>query len=96
MFHAWRSFTFDENAETIDTYATDIRQVAVLLGYGKPQILEVVKNTLPAKLNWILFPIVDLRQEVETAKRILTKEKIRQSSNQSILIHSIHEYQRWS
>ena len=28
----------------------------------------------PQKLYWILFPIEDLRQAVETAKRILTKE----------------------
>ena len=53
-----------------------IRQVATLLGYGEPQILEVFKNTLPTKLYWILFPIEDLRQVVDTAKRILTKEKL--------------------
>ena len=34
------------------------------------------KNTLPTKLCWVLFPIADVRQVVETAKRILTKEKI--------------------
>ena len=51
-----------------------IRQVANLLGYGEPQILEVFKNTLPTKQYWILFPIEDLRQAVDTAKRILTKE----------------------
>ena len=28
------------------------------------------------KLYWILFPIEDPRQAVETAKRILTKEKL--------------------
>ena len=76
MFHAWRSFSFDENTETIDSYVTQIRQVAKLLGYEVPQILEVFKNTLPTKLYWILFPIEDLRQAVETAKRILTNEKI--------------------
>ena len=38
--------------------------------------MEVFKNTLPTKLYWILFPIEDLRQAVETAKRILTKEKL--------------------
>ena len=54
----------------------EIRQVATLLGYEEPQILEVFKNTLPTKLYWILFPIEDLRQAVETAKRILTKEKL--------------------
>ena len=43
---------------------------------GEPQILEVFQNTLPTKLYWILFPIEDLRQAVETVKRILTKEKL--------------------
>ena len=31
---------------------------------------------LPTILYWILFPIEGLRQAVETAKRILTKEKL--------------------
>ena len=76
LFHTWRSFPFDENTETIDSYVIRIRQVATLLGYGELQILEVFKNTLPTKLYWILFPIEDLRQAVEMAKRILTKEKL--------------------
>ena len=46
------------------------------MGYEEPQILEVCKNILPTKLYWVLFPIIDLRQAVETTKRILTKEKI--------------------
>ena len=62
--------------ETIDSYVTCIRQVATLLGYGEPQILEVFKNTLPTKLYWILFSIENLRQAEYTAKRILTKEKL--------------------
>ena len=91
----WRSFPFSVSdkecskelfiifTETIDTYVTHIRQVATLLGYGEPQILEIFKNTLSTKLYCILFPIDDLRQAVETAKRILTKEKIdRQLSGQ--------------
>ena len=52
------------------------RQVATLLGYGEPQMLEVFKNTLPTKLYWNLFPIEGLRQGIDTAKRILTKEKL--------------------
>ena len=77
-------FKFDQNMETIDAYVTHIRQVAALLGYEEPQILEVFKNTLPIKLYWILFPINDIRQAVETAKRILTKEKLdRQLTGQS-------------
>ena len=78
------SFHFDENTETIDPYATCIRQVATLLGYGEPQILEVFKNTFLTKLYWVLFPIDDLRQVIERAKGILTKEKIdRQLARQS-------------
>ena len=62
-----------------------IRQVVILLGYGKPQSLEVFKNALPTKLYWVLFPIEDLGQVVETVKRILTKEKIhRQLAGQSL------------
>ena len=76
LFHTCRSFNFGENTETIDAYVTCIWQVAALLGYGEPQILEVFKNTLPTKLYWILFPTEDLRQAEETAKRILTKEKL--------------------
>ena len=76
FFHAWRSFHFDENAEIIDAYVHHIRQVTTLLGYQEPQILEVFKNTLLTKLYWVLIPIMDLRQAVETVKRILTKEKI--------------------
>ena len=58
----------------IDAYVHRIRQVANILGYQEPQILEVFKNTLPTKLYWVLFPIMDLRQAVEMAKRILTKK----------------------
>ena len=76
LFHAWRSFHFDENVETLDSYVTFIRQVTTLLGYGEPQFLEVIENTLPTKLYWVLFPIENLKQVVENMKRILTKEKI--------------------
>ena len=61
--------------ETPDSYVKCIRQVATLLGYGKPHISEVLKNTLPTRLYWVLFPIGDLRQAVETAKRIQIKER---------------------
>ena len=83
MFHAWKSFSFNENTETIDAYVTCIRQVATLLGYVEPQNLEVYINTLPTKLYWILCPIEDLRQAVETAKRTLTRKIDRQLSGQS-------------
>ena len=76
LFHAWRSFNFNVNTETIDSNVIQIRQVATLLGYGEPQILEVFRNTLPTKLYWILFPIEDPRQVVDRVKRILTKETL--------------------
>ena len=85
MFHVWRLFHYDENVETPDTYVTRIRQVVRILGYGEPQVLEVFKNTVPNRLYWVLFPINNLCEAVETAKRFLTKEKIdRQMTGQSL------------
>ena len=76
LFHTWKPFHFDENTETIDAYVHHIRQVANLLGYQDPLVLEVFKNTLPSKLYWVLFPIEDLRVVVDTAKRMLAKGEI--------------------
>ena len=45
----------DENAETLDSHDICIRQVATILGYGKPQILEVFKNTLSTRLYQVFF-----------------------------------------
>ena len=75
-FHMWRSFHFDENTDTIDSYILKVKQVASLLNYGEPEILELFKNTLPNKLYWILFPINNLRTAVDTAKRVLNKENL--------------------
>ena len=60
----------------IDAYANRIKQVAILLNYDEPQILELFKNTLPSRLYWVLFSINNLRDAVDVAKRVLTKEKI--------------------
>ena len=76
LSHTWKSFNFNKNTETLDAKITCIRQVATLLGYGKPQAFKVFKNTLPPRLYWVLFPREDLILVVETAKGILTKEKI--------------------
>ena len=84
LFHAWRSFHYDENVETPDAYVIRIKQVARLLRYEDLQVLEVFKNTVPNRLYWVLFPINNLHEAVETAKRFLTKEKIdRQMTGQS-------------
>ena len=50
--------------------------MASLLNYGEPEILELFKNTLPSKLYWILFPINNLREAIDTAKRVMNKEKL--------------------
>ena len=69
LFHAWRTFDFDENSEAIDSYVTHIRQEAALLGYGEPQILDVIKNTFPSWLYWALSPIEDPKQGAESKYR---------------------------
>ena len=38
LFNAWRSFYFDENAETTDAYLQMIRQMAATLNNNEPQI----------------------------------------------------------
>ena len=68
-FHVWRSFHYDENENAIDSYILKVKQVASLLNYGEPEILELFKNTLPSKLYWILFPINNLREAIDTAKK---------------------------
>ena len=75
-FHVWRSFHYDENTDTIDSYILKVKQVASLLNYREQEILELFKNTLPNKLYWILFPINNLREAIDTAKRVLNKEKL--------------------
>ena len=75
-FHVWRSFHYDESTDSIDSYISKIKQVAVLLNYGEPQILELFKNTLLSKLYWILFPINNLRDAVDAVKRVQTKVKL--------------------
>ena len=60
----------------IDAYVHKIKHVAILLNYDEPQILELFKNTLPSRLYWVISSINYLREAVDAAKRVLTKEKI--------------------
>ena len=83
-FHIWRSFQFDEARDTIHGYIHKVKQVAALLDYGEPEILELFKNTLPSRLYFLLYQIDNLNTMIKTAKRILTKEKIdKQKTGQS-------------
>ena len=84
LFHAWRTFKFDENMDTIDSYVLRMSQVVAMLNYGEMQILENFKNTLPYRLYSTLINVNNLRDAIDLAKRVLTKEKLdRQLTGQS-------------
>ena len=76
LFHAWRTFKFDENTDTIDSYVLRMSQVAAMLNYGEMQILENFKNTLQYHLYATLINVNNLRDAIDLAKRVLTKEKV--------------------
>ena len=74
LFHAWRTFKFDENTDMIDSYILRMSQVAAMLNYGEMQILENFKNTLLYPLYSTLINVNNLRDAIDLAKRVLTKE----------------------
>ena len=76
LFHAWRTFKFDENTDTVDSYVLRMSQVVAMLNYGEMQILENLKNTLPYRLYLTLTNVNNLRDAIDLAKRVLTKEKL--------------------
>ena len=77
-------FQFDEATDAKDGYIYKVKQVAALLDYGEPQILELFKNTMPSRLYCMLYQINDLRVVVEMAKRLLIKEQMDKRAGQSI------------
>ena len=84
MFHTWRTFKFDENTDSIDSYVLRMSQVAAMLNYREMWILENFKNTLPYRLYSTLINVNNLRDAIDLAKRVLTKEKLnRQLTRQS-------------
>ena len=44
LFRAWRTFKFDKNMDTVDSYVLRISQVVAMLNYGEMQILENFKK----------------------------------------------------
>ena len=59
-------------------------QIVAMLIYGEMQILENFKNTLPYRLYSTLINVNNLRDAIDLAKRVLTKEKLdRQLTGQS-------------
>ena len=84
LSHAWRTFKFDENTDSVDSYVLRMSQVTAMLNYGEMQILENFKNTLPYRLYSTLINMNNLRDAIDLAKRVLTKEKLdRQLTGQS-------------
>ena len=84
LFHAWRTFKFDENPDMVDSYILRMSQVAAMLSYGEMQILQNFKNTLLYQLYKTLINVHNLRDAIDLAKRLLTKEKLdRQLTGQS-------------
>ena len=84
LFHAWRTFKFDENTDSIDSYVLGMSQVTAMLNYGEMQMLENFKNTLPYRLYLTLINVNNLRDAIDLTKRVLTKEKLdRQLTGQS-------------
>ena len=68
----------------IDSYVLRMSQVAAMLNYGEMQILENFKNTLPYQLYSTLINVNNLRDAIDLAKRVFTKEKLdRQLTGQS-------------
>ena len=90
LFHAWRTFKFDENTDSVDSYVLRMSQVAAMLNYGEMQILENFKNTLPYRLYSTLINVNNLRDTIDLAKQVLTKEKLDRQLTGTVL-HSIHE-----
>ena len=76
LFHAWRTFKFDEITDMIDSYVLRMSQVAAMLNYGEMQMLENFENTLPYQLYLTLINVNNLRDAIDLAKRVLTKEKL--------------------
>ena len=84
LFHARRTFKFNENTDSIDSYVLRMSKVVAMLDYGEMQILENFKNILPYRLYSTLININNLRDTIDLAKRVLTKEKLdRQLTGQS-------------
>ena len=97
LFHAWRTFKFDENTDTVDSYVLRMSQVEAMLNYGEMQILEIFKNTLLYQLYLTLINANNLRDAIDLAKRVLTKEKLDrqltgQSSTPFMKVSSIENY----
>ena len=84
LFHAWRSFHFDENLETIDAYINCIRQVATLLGYTSYKIILCC------------FSHNGLQASSRGGKENINKGEDRYTISRTDFLDSIYECKIWS
>ena len=84
LFHACRTFKFDDNTDTIDSYVLRMSQVAVMLNYGENADFGKFQKHLPYRLYSTVINVNNSKDAIDLAKRVLTKEKlIRQLTGQS-------------
>ena len=46
LYFRWRVMKWDDTSESIESYVQKIRHLANLLGYGEPQVLELLKHSI--------------------------------------------------
>ena len=83
LFHTWRSFHFNKNTKTIDAYVMCIRQVAALVGYGEPDILDVFKTHMPYKIALGIIPHREYKTSGRDGEENINKRKDRLLARQS-------------
>ena len=76
LFHACRSFHFDKNIETLDSYVTCIRQVTTLLDCGKLQIWKYLKTHFLQNYIGSSISYRWSKTSGRNSQKILMKEKI--------------------
>ena len=76
-FHVWRSFQFDEATDTIDRYIHKVKQVAALLDYGEPQILELFKKHITQRIILLAVPYRQSRCHDRDSQKNIDKRKDR-------------------
>ena len=98
LFYAWRTFKFDENTDTIDSYILRMSQVAAMLNYGEMQILENFKNTLPYQLYSTLINVNNLRDAIDAGNMITLHQNapiFQLMKNQTMTMQAQHLCKCW-
>ena len=55
LYFRWRVMKWDDTGESIESYVQKIRHLENLLGYGEPQVLELLKHSIPSRYFWPLM-----------------------------------------